>query len=291
MKFVLMNGGLGNQVFQYVFFRWLEIKTGESCIIDNSAFCVKKPEHNGFELKRLFGVQARLLSDCFDEDVWNDMMLKYEAGTGMCQQLQDAGLSVAMVAETDDFKFAGNVIYTPVHEYNPYLAITQGNIYFHGYWIQNCWFNEVREILQDELRFPVPTDVRNVSYARDILNTESVCMHVRRGDFVALNRAMPWEFYAEAVHSLEIRKMNLRYFVFSDDLIWCKENLKRLGLNNKSVELIQGNKGRNAYIDVWLMSLCRHMIMDNSSFVYLAALLRKQNDGIIIKAKNSKWNI
>ena len=41
-----MNGGLGNQIFQYVFFRWLEVETGESCIIDAYGNTLAQAEGN-----------------------------------------------------------------------------------------------------------------------------------------------------------------------------------------------------------------------------------------------------
>lgn len=58
MRLVYMNGGLGNQIFQYVFFRWLEVETGESCIIDDTAFFGSNVPHNGYELERLFDCSA-----------------------------------------------------------------------------------------------------------------------------------------------------------------------------------------------------------------------------------------
>ena len=49
MKIVLMNGGLGNQLFQYAFYRYIQIATNDICYIDDSAFFGKNVEHNGFE--------------------------------------------------------------------------------------------------------------------------------------------------------------------------------------------------------------------------------------------------
>ena len=296
MKIVLMNGGLGNQLFQYIFLRWLEIKTGEVCVLDNSAFCVDEPEHNGYEIERLFGLKPRLLSDCFDADVWQAMMAEVQAGKSICQQLLDGGLSLAMVAETGDFNFNGNIFFTPVGTYNPYLAFSRGNIYFHGYWIQNCWIRDIQQVIQKELSFPIPKDPVNIGYAKDILASESVCMHVRRGDFVTLNRAAPIEYFPAAVHQLEdslskeVRK-KLRYFIFSDDVRWCKEHKRELGLLDKDLVFVQGNKGVTAYMDMFLMSLCRHMILDNSSFVYLAALLNMNHGGNRIQPPNAAWQI
>lgn len=71
---------------------------------------------------------------------------------------------------------------------------------------------------------------------------------------------------------------NWHLFVFSDDIKWCKENSELMHFNKfKNVTYIEGNvKGKN-YIDMQLMSECKAMIVSNSAFCFLAALLNKQN--------------
>jgi hypothetical protein len=54
---------------------------------------------------------------------------------------------------------------------------------------------------------------------------------------------------------------NVKYFVFSDDIKWCKENLK---IN--SVIYVDSEEERDPCEDIYLMSLCRHNIIANSSF-------------------------
>lgn len=63
-------------------------------------------------------------------------------------------------------------------------------------------------------------------------------------------------------------------FVFSDDIPWCREYQEDMGFQMfRKVHFVEGNvKGRN-YIDMQLMSQCEAMILSNSSFCYLAALL------------------
>ena len=51
MMLVYMNGGLGNQIFQYMFFRWLEITTGQTCVIDDGLFFGRHVPHNGGKLQ------------------------------------------------------------------------------------------------------------------------------------------------------------------------------------------------------------------------------------------------
>ena len=74
LRIVLMNGGLGNQLYQYTFMRFLEVSTGEKCWVDDSAFCGERVEHNGYELEKIFGVKLNKLSQFFTADVWAEMM-------------------------------------------------------------------------------------------------------------------------------------------------------------------------------------------------------------------------
>ena len=75
-------------------------------------------------------------------------------------------------------------------------------------------------------------------------------------------------------------------FVFSDDIGWCKENSKALGMHQfKDVCFVEGNGNGKNYIDMQLMSYCKGMILSNSSFSYLAALLNEHEDAILNPTK------
>ncbi|MBR1858669.1 MAG: hypothetical protein IJ797_04165, partial [Selenomonadaceae bacterium] len=65
MNIVYMNGGLGNQMFHYIFFRWLEINSSEKCVIDDAPFYLDNVPHNGYELNKIFGLKPAMLSDKF----------------------------------------------------------------------------------------------------------------------------------------------------------------------------------------------------------------------------------
>ena len=130
MKIVLMNGGLGNQLFQYAFYRYIQIATNDICYIDDSAFWGNNIEHNGFEIERIFGVKCNLLSRFFDNDVWIEMLNKKQEGISIPQQLLNAGIDIAVIAETDDLVFDGRKIEV-CDEYE--LINQRNNIYYHGY--------------------------------------------------------------------------------------------------------------------------------------------------------------
>ena len=192
MKIVMCNGGLGNQTFQYIFARYLELKSREEVWLDDSIFFISK-QHNGFEIPRVFpNSKVRLLSSFFDEDVWEYMISNCVKGIGICQQLKDAGEDITMIAETDDFSFDGNIVYVPTNEYLPFVAAAKGNIYYHGYWINRDWLKgKYWSILKDELQFAPLQDERNKKYERQMRDTMSASLHIRRGDFVKFGWASP----------------------------------------------------------------------------------------------------
>lgn len=275
MKIALCNGGLGNQTFQYIFSRFLELEGGEPCFLDNAAFYGEHPQHNGCEISKVFpNARPRFLSEAFSEDVW-----EYMAGRGnIAQQLRNAGEELALVAETSDYSFDGNVVTVPTNEYMPWLASAHGNIYYHGYWINPSWLKgRYEKILRQELEFASLKDDRNKRYEEEIRKKTSVAMHVRRGDFVDLHFDAPAENYRVAANFMREHLEDVHFFVFSDDMDWCKANREKMGLQADEVTFVEGNDkdGKN-YIDMQLMTYCKNMILaTTSSFSYLAALLNK----------------
>lgn len=287
MKIALCNGGLGNQTFQYIFSRWMELSTGDPCYLDDSAFGDEHVVHNGFEINRVFpDACPRLLSNYFSEDVWNYMLENNKRGKPICQQMKDLGEDIVVVAETGDYCFDGNVISLPLNEYLPFLAGCKGNIYFHGYWINRNWLkSNFFQIIRKEVAFAPLTEPHNLKYARQISDSNSVSLHIRRGDFVKLHYESPVELYHSAIECTEKEIENAQYFVFSDDLDWCRQNSQELGfdLARNRVTYVEGNHGEMSFRDMQLMSLCKGNILANrSSFSYLAALLNMNERPVII---------
>lgn len=278
-RIVMMNGGLGNQAFQYIFLRWLETKTNSKCIVDDTAFYGKNIDFNGWELERIFGLHPIKLSDLVSPGKWQDMLWEKEHGRGIAQQLLDEGNPVSVVASANDFSFTGNVFYTGTHDTN--MLHAKGLWYFHGYWIDKDIFYDIKDIILNEFSFPALTDSKNLQYQDNILNTDSIGIHIRRGDFIKWNIEAPMEFYQKAIAYMEERENSPTYFIFSDDLPWCQENLASIGLAGKKVVFVDGNGGLTAYIDMQLMSYCKHLIIDRSSFGYLAALLNQRREIVI----------
>ena len=287
MKMVMMNGGLGNQLYQYAFARLMEISTKEKFIFDDSWAWTDNVEHNGYELERVFGLKLNLLSNYFTEDVWAEMVRLRMERVGIPQQLKNNGVHMTLMAEfSDHLPFDGNIVYMPPNSVADEVLYTyanaKGDIYYHGYWCLPQLVNKIKDTLQKELVFPEMDTVPglpeiNKEYATRIQSTDSVAMHIRRGDFLKYGRALAPDQYARAVAKMEERFPNATYFVFSDDIAWCQENKEELGLTGvKEVVYITGNTGNKLnYVDMQLMSMCKKMIISNSSFGIWAYYLNK----------------
>lgn len=287
MKIVFLNGGLANQVFQYIFFRYAEInKPEEEWILDDSFFFVNSV-HNGYELDKVFGLKPKLLSHAFDTDVWDYMIqLKTEQNKSIPQILMDNGTDISMMAETETWKkwnpFEGTVRILSDGKFDPKVITCPGEVYYHGYWIDKGWFRAIERKLRKELVFPEIDDPQNAEYMKQIESTESCSIHVRRGDFVELGVAASDDIYHDWIEEMMEHAPHMTLFVFSDDLDYCRTHMAEMGLDlpEKTV-FIEGNRKDKAFRDMQLMSRCRYMIYANSSFSYLAALLNTNLNGFI----------
>ena len=281
MRIVFMNGGLGNQLFQYIFLRWLELNTGEGCIIDDSPFFGENVPHNGYELERIFGIRKKRLSEHFDADVWAYLVKQRQGVDGIEQALRDAGMEFQFIYDTRNFHYDGPAV--DVRDIGP-GSILKGDTYYHGYWLGELYFNAIADRIRQELAFPPLAAPRNRDLQAMIRQSNAVCVHIRRGDMAKLGWSSGPEHFAQAIAKMETLTQHAKYFLFSDDLGWCREHWQDLGLEplGSRVIVVDGNRGDEAYIDLQLMALCRHFISDRSSFSLLASLLSLNKNKICL---------
>ena len=101
MKLVFFNGGLANQVFQYVFYRLGQLRhPEEEWILDDSVFFLNDV-HNGYELERVFGLKPALLSEYFEKDVWEYMLEMKKVGKSIPQIFLDNGEEMVKLLEAN----------------------------------------------------------------------------------------------------------------------------------------------------------------------------------------------
>jgi hypothetical protein len=172
-----------------------------------------------------------------------------------------------------------NKIYSePFFHYNeiPYTP----NLKLNGYYQSEKYFKHNRDkilecfSIDDESRKYIDEKYDN------ILKNKTCSIHVRRGDYLGLSNIHPTcsiNYYGDAMKQMDNDTV---FLVFSDDIEWCKQNIKF----NHLVHFVEGNED---YMDMWLMSLCDNNIIANSSFSWWGAWLNNNPNKKVIVPK--KW--
>jgi len=266
MKIVRCLGGLGNQMFQYAFYLALKKKFPD-VKIDLSGFN-DYSLHNGFELERIFDLHIDQAPPVFasiyytPERKWIWRKLR-----------RFIDMRNAYYEEKEFFSF------------DPEILTNDQIKYYWGYWQNPLYFTTIAEEIKSIFKFKIPLDEKNQQLLEEIHNSNSVALHVRRGDYMKdsfLGGLCGEEYYKAAILTMELSTISPKYFIFSDDIAWCEENLK---LNNCTY--ISWNKGVSSYIDMQLMSACKHNIIANSSFSWWGAWLNDNPSKIVVGPK--KW--
>ncbi|HQZ64035.1 MAG TPA: alpha-1,2-fucosyltransferase [Planctomycetaceae bacterium] len=149
-------------------------------------------------------------------------------------------------------------------------ANKRGNVLV-GLWEGLCLRRIVDQYFRDvginkELRFDQNEafDEPNETFASTIRDaTNSVAIHVRRGDFATHDGGMliSKQYYNEAIHEMEQRLLRPTFFVFSDEITWCRENLT----GQRPIHFADFNDERNGFKDLALGALCNHFILSHES--------------------------
>jgi len=161
-------------------------------------------------------------------------------------------------------------------DFNPAFKDLSGNIILDGYWQSYKYFESYRDIVLGAFKFPDRISKQNRELLDDISRSESVSVHVRRGDYntkVGRNYhgLIPMGYYKQALSKIGPAIKNPSLFIFSDDIEWCKKNIK-FGL---PITFIDSNGPNSGVEDMRLMSACKHNIIANSSFSWWAAWLNQ----------------
>ena len=149
-----------------------------------------------------------------------------------------------------------------------------------GYWQSEKYFIDILPIIKNELRVKTSISDKGNELSMLIRASNSVSLHIRRCDYKVgsysdqILDAMSMDYYFRAIKKLCEKEENLKIFVFSDDPQWVKDNLKL----EYSVVYVGHNTAETNYEDLYLMSLCRHNIIANSSFSWWGAWLNDNPD-------------
>ncbi len=257
MIIVKLQGGLGNQMFQYAAARSLTEK-GENVNLDVQFFKHTKSTETFTARQYELDVFTNLKT-CKAN---NSLLKMFTGNTVYYKVLRWFYKPVFIQQKENEFIQLTDL---PASKYK----------YLNGYFQSEKYFKHIRNQLLKEFTFP-ELDEKNAATRKQITGTEnSVSIHIRRGDYLKpifkdVHGILPLEYYTNALYNLEkeITKPNL--FVFSDDMNWAKESFKQY---SGSICFVENNTAKEAWKDMALMSACKHHIIANSSFSWWGAWL------------------
>lgn len=317
MKIVLLDGGLANQMTQYIFARCLQEETHDTVYLDDLFFHVHCTEHVEstimpvdkayYQLYKFPNIKKiPLMSEYFDKGVWKEIircstnMGLIDGGSRLPQILKDNGLDFFMIAEAPIYHFDGMVARMPYYNYIPEMLQSNGNVYYFGWFTHGGWFMSHKEMFSHELTLPDLQSEVDLKMAEMIGQSFSVGIHIRcSGGYKAQGIAFPPEYYKTQINSIcnylksgkrsEWKKPH--FFVFSDNINWCKEHSNEFGLSNLPYRVTYGLPSREItdnQNDMKLMSMCDILILNNSVYGYMAALLNNKPNKVIINPVKSR---
>ena len=169
---------------------------------------------------------------------------------------------------------------SPDFSYNAEIpAWPSRSVMFQGYFQSEKYFDHCPDLIREAFAIPTETETLLRVKFGDILQSQPVSLHVRRGDYLQLQEYHPVqtaEYYLESLRSLSELISVSQVLCFSDDPDWCDEHLAAL---DQRVFVV---RGQDDVLDLALMTLCDHHIISNSSFSWWGAWLGRNPDKIVI---------
>lgn len=255
-----LNGGMGNQMFQYAAGLALAARHRAALVLDISWFAqnvgVAGVTQRTYALAA-FDLEAKLTQHAGKPNLAQRALRKLQRHIPW--RLGEEGAYHERSFRYDEGFFA-----TPVP------------VQLHGYFQSQRYFSGVEGELRTAFGMPREMSAATQAMLTRIQGTRAICVHVRRGDYVSNPAASDFhglcglDYYDQGLRQvLTDDAEGAECFVFSDDPQWVRENM-RLPLPMTVVDI---NGPDAAHQDLWLMAACRHFVIANSSLSWWGAWL------------------
>jgi hypothetical protein len=269
-----LQGGLGNQLFQYSSARALAEQHQRPLLLDHSWFT--QPFTDVTPREQLLGLLHT-----------KGTLISYSGQVARPKRLRRLAqhylpINPYVYWERNPYRFDPGLVKAP--------ALSKQNLYLMGYWQSYRYFESIKGLLQAEMKPLAPLDAHYMIYMQRIQLAHAAMVHVRRGDYVNLASAakvhgfIGLDYYETGMRLLLDRDPQTQFFVFSDDLTWAKENLPYLELCTFIESLDQSDA---AIQELHLMTHCQNHLIANSSLSWWAAWLASHSNQLVICP--SRW--
>lgn len=253
--------GLANRMFQYSYYLYLK-KLGYDAKVD--FYKTAKLEHENVAWNSIFPN-----APIQQASVWE--VFKTGGGSDMISKIRRRY-----------FSFSCNMKTLSAFE-APLPDKTSHSVYMMGVFQNAEMVETVRDKVLKAFMFQPFIDRHNLDLMKEIQSCQSVAIHVRKGkDYMSriwYQQTCPIAYYQKAIKLIEEKIKDPRFYVFTDNPEWVKENFRDF-----EYTLVQENPvaGYGSHFDMQLMSLCQHNILSNSTYSWWGAFLNRNQSPIVI---------
>ena len=271
------NSGLGNQMFQYVFFRQLQKHHPEVRVKADLTWFDWNQVHQGYELERLFGIQLP------KADPWEIAL-----ASGQFPHTVKGYRYINRILRVFDKEYIRHHVLDEMSTDDMISYDTGRHLYATGFYISEKYYRDDLEEIRDVFAFPESELESSSVMVHNIRSVTGVSLHVRRGDYLDPIYKDKFDLLGEAYYREAVSRMRELYgtphfFIFSDDKDFISEAFDWIPAEERTA--VTGNSGVDSWKDMYLMSLCRGNILANSTFSTWGALLNRNEDMHVIYPK------
>jgi hypothetical protein len=249
MIITALNGGMGNQMFQYALGRHLSIRRNDTLFLSTLFF-------SSAMSKRRYGLDHFNVKGTVSNDV---EAIRHSALLWTVRQV--------------DFRFHSSIFDTSVP-----------NLMIDGFWQSEKYFSDVSDIIRADFAFKAPLPQQYSALVASMEAESSVCLHVRRDDYLDRGDNKGFignEYYRRSCEYIASQIDNPHFYIFSDEIDWCRENLhipyKRTLIQPES----------SAVDHLQLMTRCKYFVIANSTFSWWGAWLGRCPTKLVVAPR--RW--
>ena len=276
-----LSDGLGNQMFQYAFARSLQIQTKQSLYFALNLF----KDDSSNRMYALDNLNIYKNVKFLPNPIGEIALLVHRANNKMR----------VLRGEDNSQAYAGgrivNADCNAVYYFCDFANINFSNsVTVRGYFQNYRNLEKYADVLKAELKIKIIPSEKNEEMLKKIANGNSVCVHVRRGDYLnpewSYLNICNYDYYKKAMERVKEKVENPVFYIFSnssEDIAWIKENYDFSEYNVEYVDLNNPD-----YEELRLMYSCKHFIISNSTFSWWAQWLGEYENKVVVAP--SEWN-
>lgn len=278
IRLLFAGGGLGNQMFQYAYARYVQQKFDGILQLNMAGFRKDKREYSleNFSIPKEVTVYSRRLQQI---DILFFKMKRKLIYFVYRKQGKYPPALYQSCTKSGIFSAIGGYKYYPCAN-----ECHSKKIYVYGLFQSADYFEPIKNTIRKEFQVRTPVMEKNKKIFLEISSVNSVCVHIRRGDYLE----SPWKeklnlctehYYKKAMALMEKKREHPVFYIFSntpEDMDWIRKNYQF------EKPVIYVNQENPDFEELRLMYSCRHFILSNSSFSWWAQFLGRAEDKLVI---------